>query len=149
MGNGNKRKPPISRTIVNIAGLLIFSTSSKVGRIHLRPSSLDSRPDAWRHRRASSGYILGYSHRCCPYWPCVNDELTKLYICTVPTLHYINHPLIYDNNRNWKICPGDLPAHDVWMQSQHTNIHVAKVVSKTQGNLFLLIFSRIYLILVI
>ena len=23
---------------------------------------------------------------------------------------------------------GDLPAHDVWMQSQHTNIHVAKVV---------------------
>ena len=89
MGYGNKKKPPISRTIVNIAGLLIFSTSSKVGRIHLRPSSLDSRPDAWRHRRASSGYILGYSHRCCPYWPCVNDELTKLYICTVPTVHFI------------------------------------------------------------
>ena len=127
MGYGNKRKPPISRTIVNIAGLLIFSTSSKVGRIHLRPSSLDSRPDAWRHRRASSGYILGYSHRCCPYCPCVNDELTQLYV-PVPTVHFKCVTL----TTHWKICPGDLPAHDVWMQSQHTNIHVAKVVSETK-----------------
>ena len=32
---------------------------------------------------------------------------------------------------------GDLPAHDVWMQSQHTNIHVAKVAFKNIPHTFL------------
>ena len=145
MGNGKKKYQGTSSTLQDSSS---SARARKWGEYtcDLPPWTLDRMLGdiAERHPDISWVIVTGVAHigHMC------NDELTKLYICTVPTVHFKCVILTF-HCFTIIICPGDLPAHDVWMQSQHTNIHVAKVVPETKGNLFLLIFSRIYLIWVI
>ena len=95
-----------------------------MGRIHLWSSPLDTRSDAWRHRSSPPRHCLGHSHR----WP-FHFCKSKAQVLRLSTWLGSRNPKPTFFLRLLP-CPyftGDLPAHDVWMQSQDTNIHVAKV----------------------